>query len=85
MKQTEGSATGGCRKLDRLDWREIIADPEVSSIENIGRFPQNPIVARTEIKHDDTRRMRWRAGDKSGLIAIGTQRRELGERRIEQT
>ena len=85
IKQAEGSTSGGGRKLDRLDWREIIADTEVSAIENIGGFLQNPIAARTEIKHDDARRMRWRAGDKSGLIAMGAQRRELREGCIERT
>jgi hypothetical protein len=40
-KQAEGSATGGCRKLDRLDRHEIIADPELGSIENSLRLPQS--------------------------------------------
>ena len=60
-----------------------ITDPEVCSIENVGRFLQNPIAARTEIKHDDARRMRRRTGNESGLIAMGAQRGELRERCIE--
>ena len=31
----------GCRKLDRLDRHEIIADPELGSIENSLRLPQS--------------------------------------------
>ena len=45
IKQAKCSASGGGWKLDRLDWCEIIADPEVRSIENVGRFLQNPITA----------------------------------------
>src|SRR5262245_4804711 len=81
IDQAEGRFPSGGREFHAFDPREVVAQMQVSTIENVSRLLQHGVPTGREIECDDAGGMIRRTGAKYRALAHSAHRTEFRERR----